>query len=139
MTNTFRYNQSIAIPYDVVWSLTKYNETLIYTCFWLAATTVYSVSYDGQSWIVSNLTATQTANSETPTQVNIDSCGRLWLTVYGFGIRIYDTTGQTLLANWSTGLTTVDTLLVQQNYEIFLGDYDNGKIYHYTTDLQCTV
>lgn len=112
---------------------------MIYVCFWRSATPVLALTYNGLSWIVSNLTVTQTASNEISTQVSIDSCGRLWVSVYGFGIRIYDTTGQTLLANLSIGSTTVDTLLIMENYEILLGDYDNNKIYRYTTDLQCTL
>jgi hypothetical protein len=138
ITNKFQYNQSITIPYNVVWSLTKYNETLIYMCFWQSATPVYSVSYNGLLWKVSSVGATQTSGQQSPTQVNIDSCGRLWVTVYGFGIKIYDTTGTTLLANLSTPSTDIDTLLVLQNYEIFLGDYDNNVIYRYGLNLQCT-
>ncbi len=138
ITNTFQYNQSVVLPLDVVWTLTKRNETFIYICFWQAGTSVYTLSYDGLSWTVSNLTATQTSNTETPTQVGIDSCGRLWVTVYGFGIRIYDAPGQTLLANWSLVSTGIDTLLVLENYELFLGDYDNNIIQRYATDLQCT-
>jgi len=138
ITNTFQYNQSVVLPLDVVWTLTKRNETFIYICFWQPGTSVYTLSYDGLSWTVSNLTATQTSNTEIPTQVAIDSCGRLWITVYGFGIRIYDATGQTLLANWTSLSTSIDTLLVLENYELFLGDYDNNIIQRYATDLQCT-
>jgi hypothetical protein len=138
MTNTFQYNQSVSIPYDVVWSMTKRNDTLIYICFWVSAAPIYTLSYNGFAWVLSNLTTIEISSSEISTQVAIDSCARIWVAVYGFGIRIYDPNGLTLLANWSTVSTGIDTLLVLDNYEIFLGDYDNNKIFHFAPNLQCT-
>ncbi|CAF1012612.1 unnamed protein product [Adineta ricciae] len=78
-------------------------------------------------------------NSQIVAQVAFDSCNRLWTVVYGYGIKIYDLMGQTLLASWSSVSTTLDTLLILDNYEIFLGDYDNNYILHYTPNLQCAL
>ena len=136
--NYFQLNQSVPIPYGSVWTLTKRNDTFIYMCFWTAGTPVFTLSYNGSSWILSNLTATKTTSPEIPGQVAIDSCQRIWLTVYKFGIRIYDTTGHTLLANWSTISTGLDTLLILDAYEMFFGDYDNNQIQHFNPKLQCT-
>jgi hypothetical protein len=138
ITNSYQYNQSVSIINNIVWSLTKYNDTLVYICFWASAIPVQTLSYNGPSWQVSNLTATKPSGSEIITQVAIDSCERMWVTVYGFGIRIYDKTGQNLLANWSTISTGLDTLLILDNYETFLGDYDNNKIFYFAPNLQCT-
>lgn len=138
ITNKFQYNQSVSIPYDVVWSLTKRNDSFIYICFWSYGVPVHTLFYNGISWTVSNLTATKPSSSEIMTQVAIDSCERMWVAVYGFGIRIYDKTGQTLLANWSSISTGLDTLLILDTYETFFGDYDNNKILYFAPNLQCT-
>ena len=137
-TNKFQYNQSVSLPYDVVWSLTKFNDSLIYICFWTYGAPVYTLSYNGISWTVSNLTTTKPSSSEIMTQVAIDSCQRMWVAVYGFGIRIFDKTGQTLLANWSSISTGIDTLLILDTYETFFDDYYNNKILYFAPNLQCT-
>jgi hypothetical protein len=137
-TNYFKLNHSVSAPYAGVYTLTKRNDTFIYVCFWQTRAPVFTLSYNGSLWMLSNLTATFTSGSEVPAQVAIDSCQRIWVTVYKFGIRIYDTTGNTLLANWSNISTGLDTLLILDTYETFFGDYDNNKILHFNPYLQCT-
>ncbi|CAF0805176.1 unnamed protein product [Adineta ricciae] len=138
-TNMFIYNYSIPIPYAISWSLTRYNDTLIYLCFWEFGIPVYILSLNNSVWAVSNLPQTKPSSSQVVAQVAFDSCNRLWTVVYGYGIKIYDLMGQTLLASWSSVSTTLSTLLILDNYEIFLGDYDNNYILHYTPNLQCTL
>ncbi len=81
--------------------------------------------------------ATTVSSSESLGDAMIDSCGRLWVIVYGFGIRIYDQTGTVLLANWTLSTGLGDILLLN-NYELFLADYYNNQILHFTPNLQCT-
>ena len=138
-TNKFVYNYSVPIPYTISWSLTKYNDTLIYLCFWRAGIPVHILWLNNSVWTVSNLTQTKPSSSQIVTQVAFDPYDRLWTVVYGYGIKIYDLMGQTLLANWSSVSTTLDTLLILDNYEIFVGDYENNYVLHYTPNLQCTL
>ncbi|UJR27483.1 hypothetical protein I4U23_008768 [Adineta vaga] len=136
-TNKFIYNQSISIPYNLACTLTKHNDTLIYICFWKTGVPVHILSFNGSLWIVSNLTVTRPSNMEIVSQVAFDSYDRLWAVVYGYGIRIYDTMGQTLLASWPISSAKLDALTILNTYEIFFGDYDNNKILHFAPVLEC--
>ncbi|CAF1450044.1 unnamed protein product, partial [Didymodactylos carnosus] len=115
--------------------LVTYNDTLVYMTHWIGGTSVYQISFN-KSWTVEPLPATNTSTSGLiPAQVTWDSCGRMWVVVYGYGVRVYDAMGSTLLASWAVS-TTLTAILLLDNYDLYLADYDNDKILYYKPSFQ---
>ncbi|CAF1157776.1 unnamed protein product, partial [Didymodactylos carnosus] len=113
------------------YSLYKVNDTFLYLVYYAAAVPIYILSYNNSSnWTLTALNATQPASSENSTQITIDSYGRIWFAIYKFGVRVFDSTASVLLYSWpvSTGLKGI---LLTNDYELFLSDYDNSTILHY--------
>ena len=83
------------------------------------------------------LNATKVSTSESLGEATIDSCGRIWMIAYNFGIRIYDRSGTVLVGTWtlSDGL---GNMLLLDTYELCVTDYDRGYIYRFNPNLQCT-
>jgi hypothetical protein len=107
---------------------------------WNPSVPVYALessSSISKTWSMVLFNATTVSSSEYLGEAIIDSCGRFWVIVYGFGIRIYDETGTIYLANWTVS-TGLDNILLLDTYELFLAGYDNKKILHFNPNLQCT-
>jgi hypothetical protein len=116
------------------------NDSFVLMTSWDQNVPVYALtspSITSNTWSMSPFNTTTVSESETLAEAIIDSCGRLWVVVYGFGIRIYDRSATVLLANWtlSTGL---DDILLLGTYELFLSDSDGNSILHFNPNLQCT-
>ncbi|CAF1169431.1 unnamed protein product [Didymodactylos carnosus] len=78
-----------------------------------------------------------TNSTEAPTAIVIDSCGRLWVTIVNYGIRIYDQTG-TLIGSWAVSSQLYD-IIVTETYDIYLVDKVSNKLSKYDTNVQCGV
>jgi len=71
-------------------------------------------------------------------QTTVDSCGRLWLAVSGFGIRIFDPWGYSLLYQWPVALS-INGFLLLNNYELFVTNFVSNQIYYFNPNIgQCT-
>ncbi|CAF1119075.1 unnamed protein product [Didymodactylos carnosus] len=79
-----------------------------------------------------------TATPQYPVQMAVDFCGRIWFVIYGLGVQIYDPTGSILLATWPVS-TELNGILMVDNYELYLADYDNNQLLHFTPNLQCSL
>lgn len=122
------------------WTTNAINDTVVLMTTWGISESVNiirSPSSTSNLWNISTLPRTTVGSSEYLADVAIDSCGRIWITVNKYGIRIYDPSGTISLANWtlSTGLSNI---LLLDNYELILTDYDNNYIYQYKPNLKCT-
>lgn len=116
------------------------NDTYALFTSWSSGTPVYAItawSATSNVWTRTALPGTQVKATEYPGEAIADSCGRIWLIISGFGIRIFDSSGSVALANWtlSTGLSNI---LLSDSYELFLTDYGQNKVYTYKPNLQCT-
>ena len=140
-TNTYiLLNQTFPSNDFKSWSLNTVNDSFILLNRWTNNVPVYALkssSTISNTWSMVSLNATKVSLSEELADSIIDTCGRLWVVVYGFGIRIYDQSATVLLANWtvSTGLSDI---LFLDNYELFLSDYDGNQILHFHPTVQCT-
>ena len=63
-------------------------------------------------------------------QATFNACGRMWISVKGYGIRIFDSTGTKSLYNWtvSTGLNEV---LLTKNFDLYAADVLNNQVLSY--------
>ncbi|CAF1366713.1 unnamed protein product [Adineta steineri] len=122
------------------WAIDTVNDSFPLMTSWDSSTPVYAIessSGTNKTWSRIPMDATKTGSTEFLGDAVTDNCGRIWMVVYGFGIRIFDPSGTILLANWtrSTGLSNI---LLLANYELFVTDYDGNSMYHFNPNLQCT-
>ncbi|CAF1404316.1 unnamed protein product [Adineta steineri] len=122
------------------WAIDTVNDNFVLMTSWDSSTPVYAIQSSSDTsniWSRIPINATKTGSTEFPGEAVTDSCGRIWMVVYGFVIRIFDPSGTILLANWtlSTGLSNI---LLLANYELFVTDYDGNSMYHFNPNLQCT-
>ncbi|CAF4306107.1 unnamed protein product, partial [Adineta steineri] len=94
------------------WAIDTVNDSFALMTSWDSSTPVYAIkssSGTNKTWSRIPINATKTGSTEFPGEAVTDSCGRIWMVVYGFGIRIFDPSGTILLANWtlSTGLSNI--------------------------------
>ncbi|CAF0771010.1 unnamed protein product [Adineta ricciae] len=117
------------------------NDTFIYIASWFATTTLTSVStltYTNGTWTLTPLPNTTPTDTQKIFQTTIDSCGRLWLAVTGFGIRIYDPWGNSLLYAWSV-TSGINGFLLSDHYDVYIADFSANKILYYNPNIsQCT-
>ena len=125
---------------DQMWTIHTVNDSCVLTTCWSTNEPVYKIQSStptSMSWSRSSLSITKVTGSNSLGEAVTDPCGRIWVVVYGFGIRIYDQSGTILLGNWS--LTTgVANILLLDNYELFVTEYDQNFIYHFDPNLRCT-
>ena len=86
--------------------------------------------------------ASSASSAECPVNLAIDSCNRLWVAFYGFGLRIYDLSSMTMLGDWNmkTGSynpALLDIVLTSQ-YQLYLVDNVAGTLTSYGSALQCS-
>jgi hypothetical protein len=114
------------------------NDSFIYVASWSTLLPVSTLIYSNNTWSLSSLTNTTPSGSEMIFQTTVDSCGRLWLAVSGFGIRIFDPWGHSLLYQWPVALN-INGFLLLNNYELFVTNYASNQIYHFNPNIgQCT-
>ncbi|CAF1399656.1 unnamed protein product [Adineta ricciae] len=118
---------------DQMWTIHTVNDSCVLTTCWSTNEPVYKIqspTMTSMSWSRKSLPTTKVTGSNSLGEAVTDPCGRIWVVVYGFGIRIYDQSGTILLGNWS--LTTgVANILLLDNYEVFVTEYDQNFIYHF--------
>lgn len=121
--------------------LNAVNDTFVYIGSWfssLAPTPVSTLQYLNNTWFLSPLVNTTPTGSEKIFQTTVDSCGRLWLAVNGFGIRIFDQWGHLLLHQWPV-TSGINGFLLTDNYELYVTNFSPGRIFHFNPHIdQCT-
>ncbi|CAF1252620.1 unnamed protein product [Didymodactylos carnosus] len=137
--SNYSFMYSVPTPKTSPYSLYKVNDTFLYLVHYYNSTPIYKMILSGNSsnWTFVPLSNTATP-LKTPAQMGIDFFGRIWFAIYGLGVKIYDPTGSILLTTWpvSAGL---DGILMLDNYELYLADYDNNQLLHFTPNLQCSL
>jgi hypothetical protein len=135
-------NYSSAIPSSI--SVTKpcglyaVNDSFIYIASWVASTPVSTLKFSNNTWSVSSLPNTVPSGTERIFQTTVDSCGRLWLVVTGFGIRIFDAWGSVLLYEWPVS-ANINGFILLNNYELFVTDFSGNQITRFDPNItQCT-
>ena len=139
------YNYTSTSPSSISISrpcgLNAVNDTFIYIASWyssLAPTPVSTLQYLNDTWSLSPLVNTTPTGVEKVFQTTVDSCGRLWLAVNRFGIRIFDRWGRLLLHQWPV-TPGINGFLLTDNYELFVTNFSPGQIFHFDPQIdQCT-
>ena len=80
------------------------------------------------------------SNSESAANVVVDSCNRLWVAFYGFGIRIYNISSGATLYSWNLIATypQLYDLILTDQYQLYLADASTSKLVRYGLPIQCT-
>ncbi|CAF1551786.1 unnamed protein product [Didymodactylos carnosus] len=136
---SYTLTSTLSAP-QLPYTLCRMNDTYLLMGGVTTSSPLQTLSYDTTSgnWTWGTLPATIANGSNYNFQSTIDPCGRLWLIVRGYGIRIYDSTGTQLLYSWplSTGLNGI---VVHNNFDVYVADYTNNRTYSYTPGIvQCT-
>ena len=142
-TNTYiplniTYSYPAGAPYP--WAVNTVNDSFALMTYWNSNMSVYALkssSNTSNNWTMVPINGTKAGPSEILGDAVVDSCGRMWVVSYGFGIRIYNSAGTVLLANWTVS-SGVSNILLLNTYELFLADYYYDKILHYNPNIQCT-
>ena len=139
------YNYTPSIPSSI--NVTKpcglhaVNDTFIYVAPWsgsLVSTPVSALQYLNNTWSLSPLVNTTPVNTEKIFQTTVDSCGRLWLAVNQFGIRIFDRWGRVLLYQWPVAYG-INGFYLTDNYELFVTDFSQNRTVRFDPNIdQCT-
>ena len=114
------------------------NDSFVYIASWTTSSPISTLIFSNNIWTLASLPNTLTSSSERTFQTTVDSCGRLWMSITGYGIRIFDPWGNALLFSWplSNGL---DGILLLDDYELFLADYGTNRVLHFKPNIgQCT-
>ncbi|UJR20414.1 hypothetical protein I4U23_023545 [Adineta vaga] len=122
------------------WSAHTINDSYVIMTSWDPATQLYALTSSSSTsnvWSRTSLTTTRIKSSEYLGEAISDSCGRIWIVINGFGIRIFDPSITTILVNWTLS-TTLSNILLFDDYELFLTDYTQNSVYRFSPNLQCT-
>jgi hypothetical protein len=118
----------------------RVNDALLYMSTGINSNSMYTLTYNTatNNWTWSSITITQSTSTTNNFQSTMDACGRLWVSVNGYGIHIFDLTAMKLLYNWTLS-SGVNGIVLTQNFNLYVADYDNNKIFGYRPGIgQCT-
>ena len=127
-------NVSCAYPHG----LTYVNDNFFYLISW-GNNNVYTFSNSGNSskWMEKLvLDLWSTTGSSDGNHVSVDECGRLWVSLGAFGVRIFDSQGFLRGTLKPLGLSVFDTLILP-NYVIYTSGYDANDIRRIDPNIQC--
>lgn len=114
------------------------NDTFLYMTSMTSNAPIYKLTYNGTGpWVWTSVPGTG-SGSASNFQTTFDACGRMWISVKSFGIRIYDSTGTTLLHSWtlSTGLNTI---ALSETFDLYAADFLGSRVLSYRPGIeQCT-
>ena len=86
--------------------------------------------------------ASSTSNNESPANLVIDGCNRLWVAFTRYGIRIYDLNTTVMLGTWNMSSVAYNPALydivLTKQYQLYLADIARGTLSRYGSPLQCT-
>ena len=117
------------------------NDTLLYMAAAATNTRIYTFTLDTSTnfWSWGTLSAVTRSSSTTFNfKPIIDICGRMWVSVRGYGIRIFDATGSHSLYNWSLS-TGLSSIALTETFDLYAADFLNDQVISYQPDIQeCT-
>ena len=136
-------NRSISVPITNAFGLGKAanDDTFVY---------ITDGSSGGHVWRLRTLPphnfsrfASTVNKRESPTNLDIDRCNRMWVAFYGLGVRIYDMNSTVMLHEWDMSLSApyssnVLDLVLTRQYQLYLADLSPGRLTSYGSALQCT-
>ena len=86
--------------------------------------------------------ASSANGAESPANLAIDGCNRLWVAFFGFGLRVYDLSSRVMLGYWNMKNSSYNPVLLDlvltEQYQLYLADNSAGTLTSYGSALQCT-
>jgi hypothetical protein len=120
-------------------TLYRVNDTLIYMATNIISDPIYTLTYNTptSSWIWGNLPLTKTNSLTSNFQLTMDCCGRMWVSVYGYGIRIFDTYGTKSLYNWT--FQNYGGIALSKQFDLYVSNWPLLQVTGYQSGIkQCT-
>ena len=137
--NTYTLTSTMTAP-SSPYNVYRINDTLLHVAIFAASTPIYTLQdVNGNGgWTWSTLPATTSSASAYNFQSTFDVCGRMWVSVKEYGIRIFDATGSQSLFNWplSSGLNGIT---LTEKFDLYSADFLNSQVLAYRSGIeQCT-
>ena len=133
--NTYTLTSTMTAP-SSPYNVYRINDTLLYVAIFAISTPIYTLQdVNGNGgWTWSTLPVTTSFIISGNFQSTFDVCGRMWVSVKGYGIRIFDATGSQSLINWplSSGLNGI---ALTNTFELYMADFNNGAILSYRPNI----
>ncbi|CAF1067751.1 unnamed protein product [Adineta steineri] len=121
-------------------TLYRVSDTLFYMSTGVNYGPIYTLAYNSttNSWIWGTMPLTKSDITTNNFQSTMDACGRLWVAINGYGIKIFDTYGTKLLYNL-TITTGLNEIVLAKKFDLYVADNDNNKLLSYLPKIdQCT-
>ena len=138
-SNTYTFTSMINAP-NPPYTMYRVNDALLHISTLAASAPIYTLetTYSAGAWAWGSFPATTSSATTYNFQSTFDACGRMWVSVKGYGIHIFDATGSQSLYNWS--LTNgLNTIVLTQTFDLYAADFSNSRILSYRPDIdQCT-
>jgi hypothetical protein len=138
-TGTYAFISTLNAP-STPYTMYYVNDALLHVSTRAASTPVLTLEQANGTggWTWGSFPATRSSSTTYNFQSTFDACGRMWVSIKGYGIRIFDTTGSQSLYNWS--LTNgLNTIALTKAFDLYAADYGNNLILSYRPDIdQCT-
>ncbi|CAF1312449.1 unnamed protein product [Didymodactylos carnosus] len=131
-SSNFTLYRTISMPITNAYGLAKMNDEYLLIANTKVTGSVYKLSIVNGTYT----TFVATTGSQYPMSVVIDNCGRIWIPITSYGLKIYDSTGL-LLGTWTESTSLYD-LVVTPNYDIYFIDQNANKLYYYQMNKICT-
>ena len=122
------------------YSLYRVNDTLIYMATNRTSEPIYTLTYNviTSNWTWGYLPLTKSNSTTSNLQATVDACGRLLLSVYGYGIRMFDTYGTKSVYNW-TRSNHDGSFAMSKHFDLYIGDWYASQLISYQSGIeQCT-
>lgn len=136
---SYTLTSTLSAP-NTPYTIYRANDALLYVATMTASTAIYTLICNSttNNWVWNTITGTTSTSSTSNFQATFDACGRMWISVKGYGIRIFDSTGAISLYNWTltTGLNTITST---KTFDLYAADFLNNRVFSYTPGIdQCT-
>ncbi len=121
-------------------TLYRVHDALLYMTTDSNSDPIYTLTYNTttNTWLWGTIPLTKSDTTSSNFQVAIDACGRLWVSVNKYGIRIFDTYGTKSLYNWTLG-DRLNGIALTKTFDLHVADHNDNQILSYGPELeQCT-
>lgn len=137
-STSYTLTSTLVAP-DTPYNMYRISDSLIYLATMTSSTPLYTLTGNSNgSWTWGTLPNTQSTSTSYNFQPTFDPCGRMWVSVKGYGVRIYDSIGSKSLYNWSLS-TGLNNIALSDTFDFYAADFFGSKIHSYRPNInQCT-
>lgn len=137
-STSYTLTSTITTP-NTPYNMHRVNDSFIYLATMTANSPIYILTMNSSgSWIWNSLPATRSTSSSYNFHTIFDPCGRMWISVKGYGIRIFDSTGSRSLYNW-TLTSGLNNIALSDTFDFYAADFNGAKIHSFRPNIdRCT-